>query len=97
MILNVSREKRHAVNRIVVDQIEISKRIGNQLLKRNNIESYGDQITGSTKQIARHFLLEYLYESSLHGVKYLGKLRIKSTILGKLFWTFIMISSFACE
>lgn len=96
-MLNISREKRHAVNRIIVDQIEISKRIDNKSLKRKNIESYGDQITGSTKQIARHFLQEYLYESSLHGVKYLGKLRIKSTTLGKLFWTFIMISSLACE
>lgn len=96
-MINVSREKRHAVNRIIVDQIEISNRIDIKPLKRNNIKSYGDQVKGSTKQIARHFLLEYLYESSLHGVKYLGKLRIKSTILGKLFWTFIMISSLACE
>ncbi|XP_011261833.1 sodium channel protein Nach isoform X2 [Camponotus floridanus] len=95
MMLNVSREKKHAVNRIIVDQIEISKRIDNKSLKRKNIDSYGDEITGSTKQIARRFLQEYLYESSLHGVKYLGKLQIKSTILGKLFWTFIMISSLA--
>ncbi|EFN64598.1 Sodium channel protein Nach [Camponotus floridanus] len=94
-MLNVSREKKHAVNRIIVDQIEISKRIDNKSLKRKNIDSYGDEITGSTKQIARRFLQEYLYESSLHGVKYLGKLQIKSTILGKLFWTFIMISSLA--
>ncbi|KAL6444126.1 hypothetical protein ACFW04_001813 [Cataglyphis niger] len=95
MMLNVSPGKRHAVNRIVVDQVEVLKKINDQSFNRFNIESYGDQSTENTKQIARHFLLEYLYDSSLHGVKYFRNLRIKSTTLGKLFWTLIMICSSA--
>ncbi|CAL1676265.1 unnamed protein product [Lasius platythorax] len=92
-MLNSSRKKRHAVNRIVVDQVEVSKKMNNKSFDRSNIKSYDNQSRESTKQIAREFLQEYLYDSSLHGVKYLGKLRIKSTILGKLFWTLIMICS----
>ncbi|XP_072753329.1 sodium channel protein Nach [Anoplolepis gracilipes] len=97
MILNgydVSRTKKHAINRIIVDQIEVSKKTNNRSFDNFNIESYGDESTESTKQIARHFLQEYLYDSSVHGVKYLGKLRIRSTVLGKLFWILIMIGSF---
>lgn len=99
MILNgydVSRTKKHAINRIIVDQIEVSKKTNNRSFDNFNIESYGDESTESTKQIARHFLQEYLYDSSVHGVKYLGKLRIRSTVLGKLFWILIMIGSFLC-
>lgn len=92
-MLNDSRKKRHAVNRIVVDQIEVSKKMDNKLFDRY-IKLYRDRSRKNTKQIAREFLQEYLYDSSLHGVKYLGKLRLKSTTLGKLFWTLIMICSF---
>ncbi|KAM0730353.1 Sodium channel protein Nach [Formica fusca] len=96
MMLSISRAKRHVMNRIIVDQVEVVKKIDDRSFDRSNIESYGDQSTESTKQIARHFLLEYLYDSSLHGVKYFGNLRgIKSTTLGKVFWTLIMICSFA--
>ncbi|XP_029659471.1 sodium channel protein Nach-like [Formica exsecta] len=96
MMLNVSRAKRHAVNRIIVDQVDVVKKINDRLFDHSNIESYDDQSTESTKQIARHFLLEYLYDSSLHGVKYFRNLRgIKSTALGKIFWTLIMMCSFA--
>ncbi|XP_070161262.1 sodium channel protein Nach isoform X3 [Polyergus mexicanus] len=96
MLLSVSRAKRHALNRIIVDQVEVMKKINDRSFDRSKIESYDDQSTESTKQIARHFLLEYLYDSSLHGVKYFGNLRgIKSTILGKVFWTLIMMCSFA--
>ncbi|XP_029159943.1 sodium channel protein Nach-like [Nylanderia fulva] len=93
MMLNDFRKKRHAVNRIIVDQMEISKKTNNELFDRY-IKSYRDQPRENTKQIARELLQEYLYDSSLHGVKYLGKLRIKSTTLGKVFWTLIMIGSF---
>lgn len=101
MLSNISQKKQHAVKRIIVNQVEIPKRISNELKSKrfnnDNIKSYDDHSVQSNKEIARQLSNEYLQDCTVHGVKYLGNMQFKTNIFGKLFWATIMICSFLCE
>lgn len=100
-----SRERRHAVQRILVNHVNAPKKT----LNRINVKSHDDpkETKGAelqsaernnTRQIARKFLKKYLSDSSVHGIQYLGDIGVKgSNILRKLFWMLIMIWSVLCE
>ncbi|RLU22997.1 hypothetical protein DMN91_005275 [Ooceraea biroi] len=100
-MITISQEKRHRVRRTMVNHVDIKFSEIENLMKarmksfdRANFKSYSDQSTESTKELAYKFVQEYLQCSTIHGVKYLGKLRIKPSIVGRLFWALIMICSF---
>lgn len=97
MLPIISRERQRIVKRIIVNHIETTKKTSQRFLNHANIKSHDDQSTGNKKQIARKLLEEYLHDSSVHGVKYLGNLRIKSNSLVRFFWALIMILSFVCK
>ncbi|KYQ54231.1 Sodium channel protein Nach [Trachymyrmex zeteki] len=91
MLSNTLQHKRHRVKRITVSHVEISKRT-NEKLVEYPIDN--QPVVKSRKEIVHKFLQEYLYDSSVHGMKYFSNLKIKSSIIGKLFWTAIIICSF---
>jgi hypothetical protein len=94
MIANISQEKRRIVRRIIVDHIDMTKRMNEKSIKlfdRANSNFYDDQLMESKSKLARKLWHKYLQCSTIHGVKYFGNSRIKSTIAGKLFWALINI------
>jgi len=100
MIANISQKKRHAVKRIIVNHVDVTKRVNEKSIKlfdHANFNFYNGQLTESKRELAREFWQQYLQCSTIHGVKYFGNLQIKSTIAGKLFWAVIMLCSFLCE
>lgn len=98
MMSNISQKKQtreKTVKRIRVNRVEIPKKMSKEKLF-NRDKSRDVQSESRIIKIARNLVQEYLHDTSIHGLKYLGKIRIKSTIIGKLFWGLIMICSFVC-
>lgn len=78
-------------------QSEDSKDMSKELFDHAKIKLHERPTVKSKRVIAQQLLQEYFYNSSVHGMKYFAKLQIKSGILGKLFWTVIIICSFVCR
>lgn len=97
MMPKISQQRHHIVKRIEVDHVAAPKKASRGLSDHINVKRCGDRSLQRTKQTAREFMEEYLHDSSLHGVKYLSNLYIRSNILGKLFWAATMICSFLCR
>ncbi|KYN01018.1 Sodium channel protein Nach [Cyphomyrmex costatus] len=91
MLSNTLQHKRHRVKRITVNHIEISKRKNEELVEHPNIDNR--PVVKSRNNITHNFLQKCLYDSSVHGMKYFSNSKIKSSIIGKLFWTAIIICS----
>ncbi|XP_032681730.1 sodium channel protein Nach-like isoform X4 [Odontomachus brunneus] len=96
MLPKSSREwRRHAVKRIIVEHMETSRKTGKRSLKRINPKLYENLPTNKSAESTGHKLLtEYLQDSSIHGIKYLSNLRIRPSIVGKIYWALIIICSF---
>ena len=94
MLSNNLQHKRHRLKRITVNHIEISEKTNEELVE---YPIDNQPIVKSKKEIIHKLLQEYLYDSSVHGMKYFSNLKIKSSIIGKLFWTAIIICSFVCK
>ncbi|XP_071631096.1 sodium channel protein Nach [Temnothorax longispinosus] len=93
-MLDTSQHRRHRVKKITVNHVEASKRMRKELFDHANIKLYNRSVVKSKKVTALQLLREYLPISSVHGMQYFSKLQIKSSIIGKIFWTLIMICSF---
>ncbi|KYN16896.1 Sodium channel protein Nach [Trachymyrmex cornetzi] len=91
MLSNTLQHKRHRLKRITVSHVEISKKTNEELVE---YPIDNRPVVKSKKEIIHKLLQEYLYDSSVHGMKYFSNLKIKSSIIGKLFWTAIIICSF---
>ncbi|XP_011862352.1 PREDICTED: sodium channel protein Nach-like [Vollenhovia emeryi] len=90
-MLNTLQHRQHTVKKITVNHIDVSKK-NKELFDFPKL--YNRSAVKTKRVIAQQLLQEYLYNSSVHGMKYFSKLQIKSSIIGKLFWTSIMICSF---
>lgn len=96
MILNTSQHRQHTVRKITVNHVKTLKKMNTELF--DHAKLYDNRsVVKSRKAIAYEILQEYLHDNSVHGTKYFGNLRFKSGIVGKLFWTLIMIGSFICK
>lgn len=96
-MLNTSQHKQRAVKKITVnDQSKASDKMSKEF-DYSKIKLYERSVVKTKKEIARQLLQEYFYDSSIHGMKYFSNLQIKSGIIGKLFWTSIIICSFVCR
>ncbi|KAL0132976.1 hypothetical protein PUN28_000597 [Cardiocondyla obscurior] len=89
-----TQHRRHAVKKITVDHKKPSKKTIEELFNHADIKIYGRSVVERRKVIARELLQKYLHDSSVHGMMYFSKSQIKSSVVGKLFWTLIIICSF---
>lgn len=96
MIKNISQEKRHAVRRIIVSHVDTAKKANMKSFDQTYFKLYSSQSAKNKKKAVDKLSQEYLESSTIHGVKYLGILRIKSSFGAKLLWALIMICSFSC-
>jgi len=94
MLSNTLQHKRYKLKKITVSHVEISKKANEELVE---YPIDNQPVIKSKKEIFHKLLQEYLYDSSVHGMKYFSNLKIKSGIIGKLFWTTIIICSFVCK
>lgn len=96
-MINTSQYKQHAVKKITVnDQLKASNKMSEEF-DYTKIKLYDRSVVKTKREIAHQLLQEYFYDSSIHGMKYFSNLQIKSSIIGKLFWTSIIICSFVCK
>lgn len=90
-----SEKRREAIKRIMVQRAAASRKLSlkrvDSKLRRNR------SINKNTKSIGRKILTEYLQDSSVHGVQYFSNLRIRPSIVGKVFWILVMLISLACR